>query len=97
MKEVEIIPIVQLCQHYSIELSFIEELHDHGLVEVTIVDSEKCIHCDHVSNVEKIIRLKQELNLNLEGIDVVLNLLDKVETLQNRLIQVENRLRFYED
>ena len=43
------------------------------------------------------IRLQRELDLNLEGIDIVLNLLQKVEALQRQLNAVNNRLRLYEN
>ncbi|MFT4968816.1 MAG: hypothetical protein ACI9O4_000549 [Chitinophagales bacterium] len=43
------------------------------------------------------IRLRQEMDLNIEGIDVVFNLLQKVETMQNELTQWQNKLRFYEE
>ncbi|MFT5306794.1 MAG: hypothetical protein ACI89M_002321 [Chitinophagales bacterium] len=37
------------------------------------------------------------MDLNIEGIDVVFNLLQKVETMQNELTQWQNKLRFYEE
>jgi chaperone modulatory protein CbpM len=43
------------------------------------------------------IRIRQEMDLNIEGIDVVFNLLQKVETMQNELTQWQNKLRFYEE
>ena len=40
--------------------------------------------------------MHQELDVNIEGIDVVFNLLQKIDDLQNELISVKNRLRLYE-
>ena len=42
------------------------------------------------------IHIHQDLNVNIEGIDVVVNLLQKMENLQNELISVKNTLRLYE-
>jgi hypothetical protein len=42
------------------------------------------------------IRIHKELDINTEGIDVVFNLLQKIDTLQNELISTKNRLRLYE-
>ena len=42
------------------------------------------------------IRIHRELNVNIEGIDVVFNLLNKVDVLQSEINAVRNRLRLYE-
>ena len=57
----------------------------------------KYIHEDKINVIEKIIRMQKDLNLNLEGIDTVFNLLEKIDNLQTELINVKNRLRLYED
>ena len=41
--------------------------------------------------------MQKDLNINLEGVDTVLNLLDKINDLQTQLNTVQNRLRLYED
>ena len=43
------------------------------------------------------IRIHHELNINIEGIDVVFNLLHKVDDLQSEIDAVRNRLRLYEN
>ena len=47
--------------------------------------------------IEKMIRMHQELDVNIEGIDVVFNLLQKIDSLQKELANVRNRLRLYEN
>ncbi|MFT7364613.1 MAG: hypothetical protein ACI9UV_002823, partial [Algoriphagus sp.] len=43
-------------------------------------------------DLEKVLRLHKELDVNLEGIDVILNLLGKVESLQMELNLAKQRL-----
>ena len=86
-----------LCSHYNIEISFVDELNNMGLIEIEIIEQNHFIHIDQIGNLEKIIRLHNELNVNLEGIDVVMNLLEKEQALRNELIAVKNRLRLYEN
>lgn len=93
----DFIPIVQLCEHYSVEVSFFNELHDEGLITITTLEHTSYIHQDKISDVEKMIRIHQELNINTEGIDAVFNLLHKIDRLQNELIILNNRLRLYEN
>jgi hypothetical protein len=92
-----LILIEKLCTHYEVELSFFKDLDNIGLIKILIVEENHFIHKDQLTDLEKIFRLHQELNLNLEGIDVVFNLLQKVEDLQKELNSVNNRLSLYED
>jgi hypothetical protein len=67
-----------------------------GLIKIQIYEEVQYIDTDSIYEVEKIIRMHNELDVNLEGIDVALNLLQQIEDLQNELIAVKNRLRLYE-
>lgn len=85
-----------VCSQYNIELSFIDDLDRMGLIKIEIIEQNQFIHQDHIGNLEKIITLHKELNINLEGIDVVLNLLEKETLLKKELNSLKNRLRLYE-
>ncbi len=97
MIEKHLISTQTLCSHYNIEISFVDALNKMGLIEIEIIEQNQFIHQDQISDLEKIIRLHNELNVNLEGIDVVFNLLEKERELQNELIVLKNRLRLYEN
>ena len=96
MNEKEYIPIIQLCDHYSLEVSFFGELHEVGLIELTSVGELQYLHQDSLVEIEKIIRIHSELKINIEGIDAILNLLQKVDDLTAELDRVKNRLSLYE-
>ncbi len=97
MAEQELIRIETLCLHYEIEASFFNALDNIGLIKIETIGQQIFIHQDKISNLEKMIRIHQELNVNIEGIDVVFNLLQKVDKLQSELISVSNRLKLYEN
>lgn len=84
-----------LASQYDVTITFFEVLDELGLIEVITVNENHYIHHDNIFKVEKIIRIHKDLELNLEGIDVVLNLLDKIETLQQELIATKNSLRLH--
>ncbi|HKO76948.1 MAG TPA: chaperone modulator CbpM [Flavobacterium sp.] len=86
-----------LSSHYQVELSFFTTLNDLGLIEIEIMEQSFYIHENQMHNLERMIRLHQELEVNPEGIDVVFNLLQKIEHLQKDLITIQNRLRLYEN
>ena len=91
------IPVLHLCDLYQIEISFFNEFNEEGLIELVSRQNSMYVHEDKLYKVERIIRIYRELNVNIEGIDVVLNLLEKVDKLQNEVNSMHSRLRLYED
>lgn len=92
----DFIPISQLCDHYTVEVSFFKKLHEEGLLEITQFEKTECLHQDTLHSFERIMRIHRDLHVNVEGIDVVMNLLEKVEQLNKELYQVKSRLGLYE-
>lgn len=92
----EYVLVSQLCTHYQVEQSFFSNLQENGWVETMLLEDSICVHQDALPKIEKIIRLQQHLDLTTEGIDVVLNLLDKIESMQEELQAVKNKLKRYE-
>lgn len=90
------IKIDELCRHYKVEVSFFDRLQEEGLIETYTLEETVCLDHEQISDLEKIIHLHQDLHLNIEGIDVVLNLLQKVDELKSELNATKNRLRIYE-
>jgi hypothetical protein len=91
------IPVNTLCTHYKVELSFFDNLNAIGLIEIQTVEEMKYVHQDSIYDIEKMIRMHQDLDVNIEGIDVVLNLLQKIDALKKEIHTVRNRLRLYEN
>lgn len=91
-----LIPLPTLSRHYKVEIAFFNNLYEMGLLEIKTIEETQYIDADAVFEIEKIIRMHQELEVNIEGIDIVFNLLQKIEALQNELTTAKNRLRLYE-
>jgi hypothetical protein len=89
--------IPTLCSHYKVELAFFIHLNEMGLIEIQTIEQNQYIHQDSIYEIEKMIRMHHELDVNIEGIDVVLNLLQKIDALKTELNLVRNRLRLYEN
>lgn len=97
MKQGKLISLSYLCEVYQVEMLFFDTLCEQSLIEIIIVKEEKQIPESFLEKVEQIIRLNKDLGVNPEGIDVIFNLLRKVETLEQELVTVKNRLAIYED
>ncbi|MES2589447.1 MAG: chaperone modulator CbpM [Bacteroidota bacterium] len=92
----KLIAINELCKLYNVEISFFHSLNESGLIEILTLDEVHYLHQDKIYDVEKIIRIHLDLEINVEGIDVIINLLKKIDELQDELDSVKNRLSIYE-
>ena len=97
METNNLISIHLLCTHYNIPISFINSLNEYELIELVTVEEIVCIHKKEIKEIEKMIRLHYELEINMEGMDVIYNLLNQVEILKNDISSLNNKLRFYEE
>lgn len=96
MENETLIPASHFCVHYNIDASFLHALQDYGLVHVITQNETTFIDAEDLSNVEKMIHLHQDLDINLEGIDAILQLLRRMEQMQEEVRLLRNRLRLYE-
>lgn len=96
METEHLIPVDQFCSHYNIEFAFIDSLHEYGLVRLTDVEQTRYIYLEQINELERMIRLHYELDINIEGIDAISHLLQRVDQLQHELMTMKNRLRLYE-
>lgn len=95
MQEHELIPAQEFCMHHHVEINFIYLLNEYGLIEIISNEGKEYLSADRLSELEKIIRLHSDLNVNMEGIDVILYLLKQLEDAAHEVNQLKNQLNFY--
>ncbi|WP_345598456.1 chaperone modulator CbpM [Salinimicrobium sp. 3283s] len=91
------ISIVEFCHCHKLEYSFIQSLTEHGLIQTVIIEENEYIEQEQIRELERLMRLHYDLDINLEGIEAINHLLDRVSHLQNEVRQLQNRLKLYED
>jgi hypothetical protein len=96
MDKEKLIPANELCQHYGIELSFISSLNQSGLLQITTIEERGYIQVEQLKDLEKIIHFYYDMDINLEGIETITYLLDRISNMQEELSNLRNRLRYYE-
>ncbi len=87
----------EFCVHHNIEFSFIRNLCEFGLLKTVKVEKTDFITEDQLEKLERMLRLHKDLEINMEGIDTIDGLLQKLHDLQIEVIALRNRLRLYED
>lgn len=95
MKPEAMIPVHEFCIHHNIEQSFIFSLKDSGLVEINRIEETICIPASQLPRLEKLVRL-YEMDINLEGIETITCLLNRINNMQQEIVTLTNRLRLYE-
>lgn len=96
MNSKNLIQIKQFCLYHEIEDTFITQLNNYDLIEIIVLEEEHYLQPEELPLIEKMIRLHYDLKINLEGIDAIANLLNKIEALQKNLTATQNKLRLFE-
>jgi chaperone modulatory protein CbpM len=95
--EKELITISEYCVNYSVDPSFISALEESGLIVLTVIEDTKFIHFAQLVEMERFIHFHYDLNINMEGIDVIMNLLNKVKQMQQEIDELKTHIDVYEN
>jgi hypothetical protein len=96
MQNENLIPAEVCCTHYNIELSFIQSLNQYGFIRMVSIEQEQFIDMDELQNLEKFIRMHYELDINMEGIEAINFLLERVQNMQDEITYLKSKLNVYE-
>lgn len=80
------------CSSHNIEYGFINSLQQYGLIEVTTAGEELFINSDDLNKLEQFTRFYYEMQINLEGIEVVDHLLQQLQNQQREIVALRNKL-----
>ena len=97
MANTHLIATVDFCRYHDVEYTFINSLHEAGLVQITVVNEKPYIPDTELQKLERMIHLHHDLEINIAGIEAITHLLDRVELMQENLRGLKNRLRLYEE
>ncbi|MCW3090376.1 MAG: cbpM [Ferruginibacter sp.] len=96
MQTEQLIQVDTFCIWHGVEFSFINTLHEYGLIHITTKDNTAFIPESHLQHVERLVRLHNDLQINMEGVEVVTYLLEQLKKQQEEITTLQNKLRFYE-
>ena len=84
-------PVEEFCMHYQVEETFISLLNDAGLIEISVIENTGCIPANQLSAVERFSRLHYELDINIEGIEAIYHLLERIKHLQSQIKKIKEQ------
>jgi hypothetical protein len=96
MRTDSLIALNEFCASHDLEISFISSLEKTGLIEVISVREDLFIDSEQLKQLEQIVRFHYEFDINLEGIETIIHLLQQIKSLKDENTALNNRLRLYE-
>lgn len=97
METEQMIPASEFCIYHNIELSFIYSLKESGLIDITRIEEKIFVPVNQLKHLEKLMRLKEEMDINIEGIETITYLLERINDMQRHILMLKNKLAFYEN
>ena len=97
MADEALVSLDEFCASHNIEISFIGSLQQYGLIQTSVSEQSVFITPEELPALEKIIRMHYELDINLEGIETIIHLLQRIDTMRSEILALQNRLRRYEN
>ena len=77
--------LVEISEICVIDLPVLDQMLEYGIIEPQIKDHGKHYDYRALRRVKKAVRLHHDLAINWEGISLVLDLLEEIDTLHRRL------------
>ncbi|CAD0220684.1 chaperone modulator CbpM [Chryseobacterium sp. JV274] len=87
----------ELVRIYNIEITFFDELVDYGLLNIHIEDNIHYLMYDDLPELEKFANWYYDLEVNLPGLEVIHNMLKKLDALNRRNRELMNKLSAISD
>ena len=96
MSTEHLIAVEVFATHQGVEATFVHALHERGLVHITVVQEQYFLEPEQLVRIEQLARLHYDLDINLEGLEAISHLLDRMDAAQQEARVLRERLRIYE-
>lgn len=93
--QTDLIVISEYCYKSHIDPSFILLLEENGLIEIQHEGTEGYIVTAELRNLERYARWYYDLSINIEGIDAIRHMLERMDGLQSEINTLRKQLRLY--
>lgn len=93
--QTELIIVSEYCHKCHIEPSFIDMLQEGGLIEVRTEAGERYLLLSQLPDVERYTRMYYDLSINMEGIDAIHHMLERIEGMRREIASLRSQLLLY--
>jgi len=92
----QLITVEAYCTYHHAEPEFIDALERGGLLSITIMDNNRYIDFEQLQQLESYTRWYYDMDINVPGIDAIINLLDKVKQMQEEIEKLRQQVAVYQ-
>ena len=89
----KLLNIYEMSRFVELHPMLIEKLFKLGLIDPQVEEPELLFEDRVLARIDKIMRLKNDLDVNFAGCGLVLDLLEKIEVLERKLLYYERRFQ----
>jgi len=84
-KYLEVLTIEDLCHHTGATRTFVSRVVRLGIIEPISDDAPESFSPETILKINKVIRIRRDLNLSLSNMSFVLHLMERMHNLEERL------------
>ena len=95
--QTELIIVSEYCQKCHIEPSFIEMLEEGGLINVRTEAGKHYLLVSELPNVERYSRMYYDLSINMEGIDAIHHMLERMDDMRREITSLRKQLLLFRE
>lgn len=93
----ELIMLSEYCRRCEIDPGFVEVLAEEGMIDMVLIDEDRYIDEEQLRALTRFVAWHYELNINVEGIDAIRHMLEKIQHMQQRIAELEAILSIRRD
>ena len=95
--QTELIIVSEYCQKCHIEPSFIEMLEEGGLINVRTEAGKHYLLVSELPNVGRYCRMYYDLSINMEGIDAIHHMLERMDDMRREITSLRKQLLLFRE
>ncbi len=83
------IQIELFCEFHKVDIQFVHSIIEFGMIEVIKTNNQIYIPSESIENLERCIRLANDLGINIEGLDVINYMRAQIVDLKNEVAELK--------
>lgn len=96
MEKENYILLQDFCEVTKAKPEFLMQLFEHDLIQHITYNNTPAIHQKELPTIERMLRLHYDLNVNIEGLQIITHMREKMMLLQEEILLMKRKLKRFE-
>lgn len=94
--DTDLIIIKEYCEKSHTDPTFLISLEEGGLIEIRTINGEQYLLVSQLRELERYSHLYYDLSINIEGIDAIHHMLERLENMQHEMRLLRRQLQRFQ-